>query len=73
MTAYTDDDVPMWTRCGDTIHVDPGCVATRRAKRLVRWPYANGRTIEQIRLTIDGAAPWLRKCRRCWPAEAVDE
>lgn len=50
---------------GKTIHLEP-C----SAKGGVPWMWADGMSLHQV-VSATHAAPWLRLCRRCWPAEAI--
>ena len=65
------ESTPTWTRNGDTIHASPDCPSLLRAKRPVKWEYANGMSPTQVSAELI-AAPWLRQCRRCF-VEQVGE
>lgn len=55
------------SRDGHTIHLAP----CPRMGAAVRWSYADGRSLHDVVAEV-AAADWLKLCRRCWPAEALD-
>jgi hypothetical protein len=55
------------SRNGSVIHLAP-CPQMGKA---VRWSYADGRSLHSVVVEV-AAADWLRLCKRCWPAAALN-
>lgn len=52
---------------GKTIHLAP-CPSLGRA---VHWSYADGMGLREVAATVHGIE-WMRLCKRCWPAAALE-
>jgi len=52
---------------GDVIHLAP----CSRMGGAVRWTYADGRSLHAVTAEVN-AAGWMRLCRHCWPAGALE-
>lgn len=52
---------------GDVVHLAP----CPRLGSAVRWTYADGMGLREVAATVAGIE-WLRLCRSCWPAEALN-